>query len=311
MSTELAAAAEPTAAESSATAAPDVAPEAPPEPTPSEQHESKLANMAAQSRGLQVEVTKHMNVSKALQAELEELRASQKADEDELQSDTLGYLKRKGRGYGDLTSELLKSDEPALTPEQEQIRELLADKEARDERDKTAADEASSAEVERVRDGNLGLIRDYFSEKGKDEPTGAYAYSSILGQEETFLTAASDFVAQNHQNPSPEWQEQKALEIETGTRERTHVELKKLLEADKSGTFRGFLTEMLAASEPDKPADGQATTRRKGRDNPVKTLTQRSTSSPGPRERVVRTEAEKMAALNKRLDDEGLLMPRQ
>jgi|TARA_Y100000310_G_scaffold63131_2_gene58406 hypothetical protein len=301
-----------TAAESSATAPPDVeGPTAAPEPSAAEQYEGKLANLTAQSRGLQVEVTKHMNVAKAAQTELEELRARVKADEDELQSDTLAFLKRKGRGYGDLTSELLKSEEAPLTPEQEQIKELLADKAARDERDAKTAEEAQAAEVERLREGNLSTIRDYFAEKGVEEPTGAYAYSSILGQEETFLSEAARFVEENHQNPSPEWQEQTALEIEADVRKRTHAELGKLLEADKSGSFREFLNGLLASSNPDTPADGQATTRRKGQGNNAKTLTQRSTSSPGPRERERLTEEQRMERLHKRLDDEGLLMPRQ
>lgn len=307
-----AAAAEPSAADLAPTAPPEGIPEPqePAEPSDADKYEGKLANMTAQSKGLQLELQKHMAASKSASEELATLKEQLAADEKELTEDTLGYLKRKGRGYGELTAELLKGDEAPLTPEQEQIKELLAFKTAAEERETAAAEERETAAQTQAREGNLTAIRQALAEEDVedvDARTGEFAYLSVLGQEEAILGRLLQHREQWGADPDPAQQAEICQKAEAGVREQTHANVDALLKGDKSGTFREYLVKALAASGDNEPIDGQATTRRKGRGNGAPTLTQRSRSaaSPPPTDadgkRVRLSDEEKMANAEARL----------
>lgn len=272
---------EPVAADTSPTAAPDATPEAAPEAPEPSKWESALAQQQAQNNGLQAELKKHMAKGKEAADALEALQAERDADLKLLQDDTMGFLDKHNRSYGDLTADLLNQDKEQLTDEQKQIAELIKFKTDTEERDKTAAEEQKSVEQKAQRTRDEDIVRKALAEDGVEEPNGRFAYLSALGQESGVLDLLDRFQSENGYEPSAEQQEELVLKAEEGARANTHTQVEGLLKADTSGTFRKYLTELLSTSDDDTQ-DGQANTRRKGRGNGAPTLTNRSRSNVGP-----------------------------
>lgn len=234
--------------------APDAeAPEAP----PVDPLESKLAALAQQGKGLQKELMKTKAQQQRDAAELAELKAEREAMAGMTAAEKIKHL---GLDFGELTTDVLKGmDADDETPEQKQLRELIEDKQAREEREAKAAEEAQTTAQKQAKDAAVETLRGQMATRD-DLPLA----STVPDAADTVYEAFAAHAQEYGQFPDAGEQLEIALTVEKNYQQTVLSELKSIAERTKGTDFgEKVLAFFTKADEPPAPSDEQVEPSRK------------------------------------------------